>query len=106
MSWTCSSLQAKAKICWTSLGRVSNLALLTLISLCLGRCVYAGPVVVLGNLVEAHGQVLPRAPPFGGIDGAELQGAKNIADRQVDDSGAELGERLAAKAQECASSGL
>ena len=60
---------------------------------------HARPVVVLGDLVEAGGKILPRTDPLGGVDGAGLQGAEDLADRQVDDGSAELAQRLAAEAR-------
>ena len=55
--------------------------------------------IVLGDLVEAEGEVVPGADPFRGVDGARCERGVDFRHRQVDDRDAERAQHLAADAR-------
>ncbi|MNY05164.1 hypothetical protein D3C86_1378730 [compost metagenome] len=49
--------------------------------------------------MQTEGEVVVRADPLGGVDGAGLQGGEDLAGRQIDHGAAHLGQHLAAEAR-------
>ena len=58
-----------------------------------------GQVVVLGDLVEAEGEVVPRPHPLGGVDRASLERREDLAAGKRHRGRAEAAQHLAAKAR-------
>ena len=63
------------------------------------RLLPARVVVVLGRLVQTEGQIVVRADPVSGVDGAGLQRGEHFAARQVHGGRAEARQHFAAEAR-------